>query len=307
MSALISIKSLSPTSQSVANQSDLMNHYVSSRGSRLVPPRSLYSDSSTGISIDKFADSMGCFLFPHQVNLEILQRPISSSVFITSDKQPDYGASAVVVKLNGKKYLLTSFHVVVDKLRESVPDLYGVNSANGIKEIVPLDPKLLVRFVQDPYGDLAILKYEGNIEGVELAESLEQNTTYKSFAVGFPECFRQYYQGSSFKPILSYGLAALEGTNELLKLDDNIFFLPAPQKFDYAKAELPLNWIFYSGAATEGNSGGGLFNENGELIGIHYGFKTFSKPIDYQIEGNVSDSIKPAIFFSARELLMELK
>lgn len=304
---LTSIKNFSLCGQQVARQSDLYNNYVWSIAYNLgiICPRSTYRSSLVNKPVEKFADSLGTYLFVHQVNIQSLQKPISSTVLITSDKQPDYCATGIIVKSNGKKYLLSSYHVIIDKLAKVVPDLYGVNTSCGLKKVIPLDEKALIGFVKPPYGDVAILKYEGNIEGVDLAETFEANCEHKSFAIGYPGCFKQYYSGPQINPMLSYGLAAIEGANSNLQIEDD-FNTPLPTEYDHFNVSIPLDWIFYSGVMSNGNSGGGLFNLDGELIGIYFGSRSFTKPINPDNEIITGIIIQPAVFFSVKELLKSL-
>ena len=210
------------------------------------------------------------------------------------------------MKFNGKKYLLTSYHVIIDKLTNFVPDIHGLNTSSGLKEIISLDQRLLVGFIKPPYGDAAVMKYEGNIEGVDLAKLIEPNCEHRSFSIGYPGCFKQLYSGPQINPMLSYGLAVIEEENPNLELEEDFSLLPLPPKYEYASIPIPLGWIFYSGVASTGNSGGGLFNMDGKLMGIHFGSKRFTKSVSQDDEMYTGTTVQPAIFFSVRELLLEL-
>lgn len=107
-------------------------------------------------------------------------------------------------------------------------------------------------------GDFAIYKYYGELDGVACAEAPGDDVP--AFSIGFPARFANNWSGTLI-PLLSYGFAHRERNR-----DHGSSFL---RSLIGKPPTSLLPRVLFSGAAALGNSGGGLFNLKGELLGIH--------------------------------------
>lgn len=164
--------------------------------------------------------------------------------------------SGVIYKLDrsaGNAYIITNYHVVyhsdsisTNKISTDIDVyLYGQESAGY---------KIKAKFVGGSLsGDIAVLKIENsqvikhsNAIVPRIADSECVRVFDDCFAVGNPE---------------GYGISITEGK---INVDlENLSILGAD-----GKTTLNLRVMRVSAAINEGNSGGGLYNSDGELIGI---------------------------------------
>lgn len=181
------------------------------------------------------------------------------------EKITSSGGSGVIMELNkeaGSAYIVTNYHVI-----------YSAESDTGISENIYLYPYgELVYFNPDTgkdesgYGikatfiggamnyDIALLKVEGSeklknsaLTAAELGNSNSVKVGAKTFAIGN-----------------SNGLG-LSVTGGLLSVDSEMIYLSS---FDGKNRNIAFRVMRTDASVNHGNSGGGLFDINGKLIGI---------------------------------------
>ena len=181
------------------------------------------------------------------------------------EKISSSGGSGVVMEINkeaGSAYIVTNYHVI-----------YSAESDTGISEDIYLYPYgELVYFNPDTgkdesgYGikatfiggamnyDIALLKVEGSeklknsaLTAAELGDSNSVKVGAKTFAIGN-----------------SNGLG-LSVTGGLLSVDSEMIYLSS---FDGKNRNIAFRVMRTDASVNHGNSGGGLFDINGKLIGI---------------------------------------
>ena len=185
-----------------------------------------------------------------------------SIVSIVTTFEVSYGrtegkvGSGVIYKLDketGDAYVITNYHVVYNRYaitRGGISDnislyLYGMeNSSYAIK----------ASFVGGSMTqDIALLKVEGSeilkesyAREADIGDSDSISVMDKVIAIGNPE---------------GYGISVTEG---IVSVDSESLDMTGAD----GQTQLSLRVIRIDAAVNEGNSGGGLFDENGDLIGI---------------------------------------
>lgn len=203
------------------------------------------------------------FLPGYDASIEITHpsKAILSVVSIVSSFEVNYGSqgsvgSGVIYKLNketGDAYIITNYHVVYNR--------YAITKG-GISTDIGLyvygmelsDYKIPATFVGGSLTqDLAVLKVEGSevlknsyARAADLGDSDLVTVMDKVIAVGNPEGF---------------GISVTTG---IVSVDSETLEMTGAD----AQTGLSLRVIRVDAAINEGNSGGGLFDEGGNLIGI---------------------------------------
>ena len=210
-------------------------------------------------------------------NLSALNRTILSTVAITSrfNTSPSSG-SGVIYKLDkesGDAYIITNFHVVFNSMygfcNSATLYLYGMETST-----YAIEAKVLGGSAN---YDIAILKVEGSevlkksyaIEAT-IADSNEVRVFDKVVAVGNAE---------------GYGIAATMG---IVSVESEKLAMTGA---DGSAIELRVMRV--DAAINQGNSGGGLYNENGELVGIVCAKRTGSNVdnMGYAIPSNLARNL----------------
>lgn len=251
-------------------------------------------DLPGGLSDSDLLGIIGKYLLPSQVRIGELEKAISSSVYVSWDmKCREPGSSGVIVSYRGNKYLAMAYHTAAHWLARHRPAMNLLKRVNGRYEVFFLDNIQLVSLTPEPHGDVALFKYAGNIEGVELAEPLVEGEVYQSFAIGFPSFFQRAYK-ENLNPLLSFGFVVRDSN-----ATDGHGWQPCfsiPDKYNAYYRRINLSPLLFSGITTGGNSGCGLFNLEGKLIGICHGKSSVDSTTDKE----------PKLFYSVNELFESL-
>lgn len=177
----------------------------------------------------------------------------------TNTREIDYtsAGSGVIYSLDknsGSAYIITNYHVVYDS--------DNITTENGISK----DIKIYLYGYEEKtsaiganfYGgsmeyDIAVLKVEdsqvlknSDAQAVEIADSNDINVGDKAIAIGNPEAL---------------GISATSG---IISVDSEYISMSSLDGNGYVKHRV----IRVDTAVNSGNSGGGLFNSSGQLIGI---------------------------------------
>lgn len=172
-----------------------------------------------------------------------------------SKKEVEYqaGGAGVIYKMdnNGNAYIITNFHVIYDydsKQTNHVSEDIGLYLYGGEYE----DQKISATFVGgSAYYDIAVLRVSGSeilknssATAVTVAEgSITVGQT--AMAIGYPE------------------MEGMSVTSGIVSVDSEQISVQVDGKYTYA-----LRCIRIDSAVNSGNSGGGLFDSDGNLIGI---------------------------------------
>jgi S1-C subfamily serine protease len=173
------------------------------------------------------------------------------------------GGSGVIIDPRG--FVVSNFHVVQKRGKKKKPRLEGqpkpkstkFNPANKVMKIGLPDGKLYLADVLgiDPGSDLAILLLRDGRDGKKtfpyspLGDSDKLLVGETVFAMGNP-----FLLATDFKPTLTWGIVS--GTHRYQPGAGNRMLVYP----DCIQVDAPVN---------PGNSGGPLFNENGEVVGIN--------------------------------------
>jgi len=186
---------------------------------------------------------------------------------------PDFSenGSGIVVSYKDKKYLVTAGHVAYPpfNLLRKVPKSLVVHqrTSNGITQThLKTLPLVYDKWTSLEMGlpgvDLIIFAYEGEVPGVALAESYEEDQ--EVFCVGYPERFEDTWK-DSLDPLVSFGKVATRKEPIIKEVID----WQTKEPYSIRKGDL-----LFSGVVLAGNSGGGLLNLEGKLIGIGESIET---------------------------------
>lgn len=158
-----------------------------------------------------------------------------NSIFLGDSEQKLGLGSGVILSDNG--YILTNQHVVGNKYSNCYVTLENGLTYNG--SVVWVDTNI----------DLAIVKITvENLDYINMADSDNLNLADEVYAIGNPI-------GIEFQRTVTKGI--ISGINRTIKLEDET---SSSYMEDLIQTDATIN---------EGNSGGPLINENGELIGIN--------------------------------------
>lgn len=158
-----------------------------------------------------------------------------NSIFLGNSEQKLGLGSGVILSDNG--YILTNQHVVGNKYSNCYVTLENGLTYNG--SVVWVDSNI----------DLAIVKISAeNLEYINMADSDNITLADEVYAIGNPI-------GIEFQRTVTKGI--ISGINRTIRIDDET---TSNYMEDLIQTDATIN---------EGNSGGPLINENGELIGIN--------------------------------------
>ena len=211
-------------------------------------------------------------------NLNSSLRIEARSTALSSSGSAGSGVIYEIDKERGDAYVLTNFHVVYDSNNENENGIAGSISAYLYGGEFP-DCKMDCEYIGGSVNyDLALLKITGNeylknslAVACEFGDSNDLTVGSTIYAIGNSE-----NRGISMtKGIISVDSQEITLSSEKLKNDFNI------------------RVFRYDAPVSPGNSGGGIFNEQGELIGI-CNSKTAadkSEGMSYAIPANVIKSV----------------
>lgn len=206
----------------------------------------------------------------------------------TSSEYEYYAAGSGVIyqldKENGNAYIVTNYHVVYD---------VDCNTDNHISDNIVI---FLYGMDMNKYSipatyiggsmtyDIAVLKVENSellktaaVAAVDVADSDEINVGQSAIAIGNPE---------------AYGISVTKGIVSIDSEQIEMTMLDNSGTFN-------IRVIRIDTAVNSGNSGGGLFNDKGELIGIVNAkmSDTTVEGIGYAIPSNVAKAIADNIIY----------
>jgi len=244
---------------------------------------------------------IGNWLTAQQVNIPTLVQLIRSTVLISSEKNKSIGyGSGVIVNHKGRKYLVTATHVIGEMCFGKDIGLHAYQKVDGVEHSFPLTQTNLVYHSLTatekglPKGDIAIFEYNGPINGVEVSE-LNAKDRVQAFAIGFPGLHSDTWS-KDLEPLLSFGFAYTNQKPKVANPYIDHLLAKHPSLSDSRKNERFLNKIIFTGVTTGGNSGGGVFNLSGEIIGVCKG-----------PEGTIGKETGNREFYSIKQLLEEIE
>ena len=181
---------------------------------------------------------------------EIIKKVEGGCVAInaTLNSTSSLGSGVIFKKENDTYYFLTNYHVIGDYISDtsSKYKVYVTSNTNVINAYILYDSK--GNIVGDSNKDLAVMYFKSNSNYQVI--DIDPNLTYKVskgesvIAIGCPISLENYN-------LVSIGNVSLEE----YKAQNNSGY---------------VNVIEHSATINPGNSGGGLFNINGDLIGINF-------------------------------------
>ena len=205
--------------------------------------------------------------------------------------------SGVIYKLdkeNGDAYIITNYHVVYDAsstTKNRISDdisiyLYGMENMTNDGRTYAI-PAVFVGGSMN--YDIAVLKVTGstllmesNARACDVYDSDEVTILETAIAIGNPQ---------------AEGISATIGS---ISVDSEEIFISFDNK-DGSSTTVKFRVLRTDAAVNSGNSGGGLFNDNGELMGIVCARDPDSKVVNvsYAIPSNVATAIADnAIYYS---------
>ena len=212
--------------------------------------------------------------------------PLYPSGFGGISTERSSSGSGVIYKLDKEKgdaYIITNYHVVYYN---------RANTSNGISNDITLylygqeskEYAIPAKYVGGSMSyDLAILKVEGsrvlaesNAIAVEFADSNDVAVLDKAIAVGNPENFG-----------ISATLGYVNVDSEYIKMEGAD-----------GSTEIQLRVMRIDTAVNSGNSGGGLYDSSGKLIGIVNAKYASSENIGYAIPSNFVKYIAENIIYN---------
>ncbi|MDD5593924.1 MAG: serine protease [Candidatus Margulisbacteria bacterium] len=209
---------------------------------------------------------IGNYLTPACLDIPSLLRPVASTLLVPSNRAAVGDGTAVVVNHRGRRFIVTADHVVASR-----NNLAAVYQRYGKRTVMPLSKTELVFESDRAKGtkyegyDIAVFRYDGaEVAGVDtIAPGLNE---LPAFLVGYPGKLRGIWDQDGI-PLLSYGFATQRGQ----LAEAGRFFWQQPFEKPAVGQNSNSKLILFTGAAMSGNSGGGLFDIHGNLIGICQG------------------------------------
>ena len=214
-----------------------------------------------------------------------------------SSNQTASAGSGVIYKLDKEKgdaYIITNYHVVYDayaNTSNSISNdisiyLYGMENMTNDGKTYAI-PAVFVGGSMN--YDIAVLKVTGstllmesNVRACDVYDSDEVTILETAIAIGNPQ---------------AEGISATIGC---INVDSEEIFIGFDNK-DGSSTTVKFRVLRTDAAVNSGNSGGGLFNDNGELMGIVCARDPDSKVVNvsYAIPSNVATAIADnAIYYS---------
>lgn len=188
------------------------------------------------------------------------------------------GGAGVIYKLgsaNGSAYIITNYHVVYSESNKTVSKEIVVKPYGG--------KKISAQYIGGtPDYDIAVLKAEDQSLKDDFFKAADVNTSdvtvgQTAIAIGNPS---------------GAGISATKG---IVSVDSEYITM---QAIDNSLAEVTMRVMRIDAAVNSGNSGGGLFNDNGEFIGV-----VNAKSGDNDIE-NVGYAIPASIAISVAQNIL---
>ena len=222
--------------------------------------------------LESLRNCMGSYYPTSSLRDSNLKKAIDSTVFLAEERHA-HGGAGVVVNHEERKYLFTAAHVLPAKTTgyQGINNMFERVCGNIVKRAVgPM--KIVYSSCDFSYllRDLLILEYDGPLEGVPVQDTF--HNPEMGFALGYPKSMSEHWK-NSLDPLLSCGVYSrfkhkFETARPLdgREYDENF---PKP------------NNLLYTGRIYAGNSGGGVFNKNGELIGIVASLFPLTHPNDF--------------------------
>ena len=202
-----------------------------------------YLENNPGATEDDFYASLGLDVTPSITS--VVQSALKSSVgIICTNTRSSSAGAGVIYKLNGNTaYIITNYHVIYDSYNGGYSKNIKVYLYNLVLEDQLIDATV-VGASKD--NDIAVIEATSDMFLEDTVKAVTVNTTapvagQATFAIGTPSLY-------TFS--VTSGIVSVES--------------------EYITTAYSANVRVYrtDTALNSGNSGGGMFNENGELMGI---------------------------------------
>ena len=200
-----------------------------------------YLENNPGSTVDDFYASLGIDVTPSITS--VVQGALKSSVGIICNDAGVSG-SGIIYKLNGDTaYIITNYHVVYNSSTRRYSEDIDIYLYNRLLE----DDMISATVVgASKNNDIAVLKATSETFKEDIVQAVTVNTSdpvagQATFAIGCPALY-------TFS--VTSGIVSVESEYITTKYSDNVRVY---------RTDAALN---------SGNSGGGMFNEYGELMGI---------------------------------------
>lgn len=202
-----------------------------------------YLENNPGSTVEDFYSSLGVDVTPSITT--VVHKALKSAVgIICTNERSSSSGSGVIYKLDGNTaYIITNYHVIYDSYTGGYSKDVAVYLYNKVLE----DDMIAATVIgASQNNDIAVLKATSDAFLDETVAAVKVNTTapvagQATFAIGCPTVY--YFSVTS-------GIVSVES--------------------EYISTKYSTNVRVYrtDAALNSGNSGGGMFNEYGELMGI---------------------------------------